>query len=359
MSPLDLKVKGISFSESYAKSVKGVQTESQEVIAEKVINFSEDSQGNTTISIPDNEHLQAAQHLIDMADEQAHEAMDTETTLPSEVQQSELTSQDTISLTHQRFVLPLAVERVLKQRAAAAATHDPTCPTIVPPVTLFAEMSQHAFTSAPSQQPSFPPPPQQPSFATGTPPVSNITGPAHIPGFFSIPSGNIISSAASLSGISQVTMSPQPHYNISTSQQGIVPSTAPTQQEQQDVVKPKRKDRTQSQGVVKQLRVSGCYYCEKCPRHYGTEWDLKQHILYHCGKVGEKRFECKRCGTKYSLDVGVKEHIAVVHVKKQPYQCVFCGEKFWRGSWFTDHKNNEHPNDTHPKHVWAEEFLNI
>ena len=106
--------------------------------------------------------------------------MDTETTLPSEVQQSELTSQDTISLTHQRFVLPLAVECVLKQRAAA---HDPMCPTIVPPVTSFAEMSQHAFTSAPSQQPSFPPPPQQPSFATGTPPVSNITGPAHIPGF--------------------------------------------------------------------------------------------------------------------------------------------------------------------------------
>ena len=69
MSPLDLKVKGISFSESYAKSVKGVQTESQEVIAEKVINISEDSQGNTTKSIPDNEHLQAAQHLIDMADE--------------------------------------------------------------------------------------------------------------------------------------------------------------------------------------------------------------------------------------------------------------------------------------------------
>ena len=263
--------------------------QSQEVIAEKVINISEDSQGNTNISIPKNEHLQAAQHLIDMADEQAHKAMDAETTLPSEVQQSELTSQDTISLTHQRFVLPPAVEHVLKQRAAAAA-HDPTCPTIVPPVTSFAEMSQHAFTSVPSQQPSFPPPPppQQPSFATGTPPVSNITGPAHIPGFFSIPSGNIISSAASLSGISQVTMSPQPCYNISTSQQSIVPPTAPTQQEQQDVVKPKRKDRTQSQGVAKQLRVSERYYCEKCPRHYGREWDLKQHILYHCSMVGEK-----------------------------------------------------------------------
>ena len=154
-------------------------------------------------------------------------------------------------------------------------------------------------------------------------------------------------------------MSPQPHYNISKSQQGIVPSTAPTQQEQQDVVKPKRKDRTQSQGVAKQLRVSERYYCEKFPRHYGREWDLKQHILYHCSMVGEKRFECKRCSTKYSSDVGEKEHIAVVHVKKQPYQCVFCGEKFWRGSPLTDHKNNEHPNDTHPKHVWAEEFLNI
>ena len=158
---------------------------------------------------------------------------------------------------------------------------------------------------------------------------------ASIPGYYQVGTGSqdIVSSAVSLLGVippptpsTMVTPSHfahfqqpvckfQPHFLqqatapivpldsglIPTSQSSLsqVPvSSITTVTQPQKAVKPKipkvkRKDRTQSSGIPLELRDEEKFYCEKCPRSYKTEWDLKVYEKECCGRVGYKPWKCR------------------------------------------------------------------
>ena len=72
------------------------------------------------------------------------------------------------------------------------------------------------------------------------------------------------------------------------------------------------------------------YCCENCPQFYKMEWALKVHQKLRCGKVNYKpwKCECEGCGSVFAQELTLREHIGVVHLKKKPYTCTVCGEKF-------------------------------
>ena len=118
----------------------------------------------------------------------------------------------------------------------------------------------------------------------------------------------------------------------------------------------KREDRTQSSGIPLELRDKEKFYCEKCPRSYKSEWDFRVHQQQQCGRVGYKPWKCIRCPLIFTQEVTLREHVGVAHLKK-PYTCSEYGEKFWRGSKWSIHKNETHPTVKFSKHVWTKEFM--
>ena len=77
-------------------------------------------------------------------------------------------------------------------------------------------------------------------------------------------------------------------------------SAPPSQQTEQPsaIPKIKRKDRSQGQSVPKLLQDPDRFYCPNCPRHYGSSWDLKVHQLDWCRKVNKRPWKCKECGKR-------------------------------------------------------------
>ena len=90
--------------------------------------------------------------------------------------------------------------------------------------------------------------------------------------------------------------------------------TTSTSKPKPKMPKVKRKDRTQSIGVPMELRDEEHFYCEKCPRFYKTEWDLKVHTLEHCERVGYKHWKCRRCDAAFAQEVTLREHVAIAHL---------------------------------------------
>ncbi|CAG9809618.1 unnamed protein product [Chironomus riparius] len=65
------------------------------------------------------------------------------------------------------------------------------------------------------------------------------------------------------------------------------------------------------------------YFCEICPKHYGTKQLLKIHKKTH-----KKRFECTICNKMFSHKNHFKYHKKCVHENPRNFECEICGLKF-------------------------------
>ena len=53
---------------------------------------------------------------------------------------------------------------------------------------------------------------------------------------------------------------------------------------------------------------------------------LKGHIKQV--HQGERNYECKYCGHKFSQPSGLKKHISIIHEKRKDFACPTCGKPY-------------------------------
>ena len=65
----------------------------------------------------------------------------------------------------------------------------------------------------------------------------------------------------------------------------------------------------------------------------------KNKLEFHIKTVhrGERDFECKYCGKKYSTNANLKVHEATIHTKDLPFKCDYCAKGFVRKKACKEH----------------------
>lgn len=69
---------------------------------------------------------------------------------------------------------------------------------------------------------------------------------------------------------------------------------------------------------------------------------LIRHIRQTHQKERPKTSQCEYCGSSYLSKTMLEDHIRVVHLRKEPYKCVVCGNTFTLQSSMRIHQTNKH-----------------
>ena len=95
------------------------------------------------------------------------------------------------------------------------------------------------------------------------------------------------------------------------------------------------------------------YGCEVCGKNFEKEKTLLQHKAMH----NDKKFECIRCKTKFSLLKNLRRHEkeSVSQSGNPAFACTMCDEYFCTGKLLGSHENSFHKRFTCP--ICAEPFI--
>ena len=52
------------------------------------------------------------------------------------------------------------------------------------------------------------------------------------------------------------------------------------------------------------------FFCDRCPKHFSSNNDLRKHIRVH---TGEKPYSCKICGRTFNVKSSAFRHLRTVH----------------------------------------------
>lgn len=81
------------------------------------------------------------------------------------------------------------------------------------------------------------------------------------------------------------------------------------------------------------------FYCDLCSQWYSNQANLNRHKLeIH---EGEKRFECKTCGKRFSQNAVLKAH-SLIHIQRK-FVCSECPKEYKSEKSFIEHKQTHLP----------------
>ena len=69
------------------------------------------------------------------------------------------------------------------------------------------------------------------------------------------------------------------------------------------------------------------YQCKICSKCFPQEWSLKKHSLIH---TNEKPYECENCAKRFSVKSNLKVHIFRMHTKKKSKDDKIKNKANWR-----------------------------
>lgn len=79
--------------------------------------------------------------------------------------------------------------------------------------------------------------------------------------------------------------------------------------------------------------------CNVCGRGFATRSELERHELTkHCP---EKQFACTHCDRRYSTPHGLEQHVRT-HTGEKPFECKECGERFTFSGQLYIHRQRRH-----------------
>ncbi|CAG9763105.1 unnamed protein product [Ceutorhynchus assimilis] len=88
----------------------------------------------------------------------------------------------------------------------------------------------------------------------------------------------------------------------------------------------------------------GIISCPMCSHDFKTKCKsrLIRHIRQTHQKERPKTSQCEYCGSSYLSKTMLEDHIRVVHLQKEPYKCIVCGNTFTLQSSMRIHQINKH-----------------
>ncbi|KAL1517641.1 hypothetical protein ABEB36_001379 [Hypothenemus hampei] len=88
----------------------------------------------------------------------------------------------------------------------------------------------------------------------------------------------------------------------------------------------------------------GSISCPMCNHEFKTRCKsrLMRHIRQTHHKERPKTSQCEYCGSSYLSKTMLEDHIRVVHLQKEPYKCIVCGNTFTLQSSMRIHQINKH-----------------